>query len=195
MPQSFPPGPNKYNGILRYLLYNEKDVLKVSYSTLDTNHPNSIFPFAPLNKSQGTYFQTWSSTEQEFYSIGIKKRVFITHFSIEAKTYDIPWYPNNWTLYGCFEGKCSVIGKEPYNNSLTVAFIKRFPVIPGFYDNITFYAYSSVKPFWTINYFDVFGYICNNLFDCNGDLLIKRCTLRSKHHVSNFFTFIIMMMS
>ena len=196
MPRVFPPGPNKYNGILRYMFYNERDALNVTYSSMNTDYPSIIFPFGPLNVSYSAYFQSISSTEQDFYSISFKKRIFITHFSVEAKQYDkVPWYPKNWTFAGCFEGDCSVIGKEPYDDSLNVLRIKRFPVVPGFYDNITFYAFSSIRRFWTINFLDVFGFICDGGLDCNGDLLIRRCTLRCRHYVSFSIIFVVLLLS
>ena len=194
MPISFPPRSNKYNGILRYLFYNENESLNISHSSLNYNE-NYIFSSAPLDKKGSTYFQTYSSTDQDFYSIGFKKRVFITHFSIQPKTFDVPWYPKNWSLYGCFEGDCSVIGKEPYDDSLNVLRIKRFPVVPGFYDNITFYAFSSVRTFWTINFLDVFGFICDGGLDCNGDLLVRRCTLRCRHYISFSIIFVVLLLS
>lgn len=189
MPISFPPGPDKNNGMLKFLAHNENETLNITYSSFDSGHPTTIFPLAPLDINDSTYFQTQSTEDEVFYSISFKKRLFITHFSIKAKDFEIPWYPNNWRITGCLESKCNDIAKEPYNNSLNTKQIKRFPVVPGLYDNFTFFAYSCIKRFWTIQYLDLFGFICNNQYDCNGNILYRRCT-RGKNRISSSFTLI-----
>lgn len=190
MPLSFTTGSDKNNGMLKYLAYNENETLNITYSSFDSNHPGIIFPFSPLDKRYYTYFQTWGTKKEEFYSISFRKKLFITHFSLKAKDFsNIPWYPNNWRIVGCLEGKCNEIAKEPYNNSLNTLQVKRFPVVPGLYDNFTFYAYSCNKPYWTLQYFDLFGFICNSQYDCNGSIFYRRCT-KGKTRMSTSFLFI-----
>ena len=190
MPLSFPPGPDKYNGILRYLNYHDNSTLNVSYSSIDRGYPHNIYGFSPLDVRSEKYFQTLSYKRQEFYSVGFKKKLLITHVSLEAKQFgDVPWHPYNWSIAGCLEGNCHMIAREPYNDSLNALHIKRFPVVPGLYDNITFYGYSAVRSYWTLNYFDVFGFICNSQFDCNGSLLMKRCTGKRKINISPMYVY------
>ena len=174
----FPIKP--YNNGLVKALYKTKEDIQVDGPT-----PVSfqwIFKEAILYDTTDNYYH---SGEKLNISLNFKKYILISHFSVRTHySNDSPaWPPENISINGCIDGSCIPIYREDISNRYNTIKMTLSPVSPGVFNMLNFDVNGSV-----IGYLEIFGYACDTLKECNGKLLMHKCTFNcNKYRMSNSF--------
>ena len=153
-----------------------KDLVSITASSMNIQHPGVIYPEAILDDpSKYSYYQT-ADQSNSYLTIDINDdhRVFATHYSIEAISKENFFFPKSYVIEGKSELGWHVLDIKNFTKEqIQSKSLHAFPPKPAVFSSIRIWIESinvDGNIYASIKRFDVFGTLCSSPAVCVGNL-------------------------